>query len=53
MFMKIAIFFLIFIQIFLIKSQQHKTIEEIEELVKEKVITYGSVLRVQNVMTKF
>jgi len=34
-------------------SCQHKTETEIEETVSAKTITYGSAIRLQNVLTKF
>jgi len=39
--------------LFLLTLCQHKTEAEILETVSEKVITYGSVIRMQNVLTKY
>lgn len=47
--MKIPLLFLIFIPFIL----THTSEEEIAQTIDEKIITCGSVLRIQNIMTKF
>ena len=46
--MKIIIFFLILFNIYISQSE-----EDINENIKERIITYGSTLRIQNDITKF
>jgi len=47
------LFFLTLFILLQISLTQHTTPEEVLEAVNEKVITYGSTLRIQNVLSKF